>query len=126
MHICFNSRYLEGRTHLFSLLTLALPGIDPNDYMKTLVSHLCVYNIMCVFSINLGYVQSEDGFCTELGLKCLTVTIFMESEQLNAQCVCILLGMYYTSCVCMYKPRVKLHWPTVTAVLRGCINSFCS
>jgi len=30
-------RYPEGRAHLFSLLTLALPGIDPNDFRKTLV-----------------------------------------------------------------------------------------
>ena len=28
----------EGKSHLFPLLTLAIPGFDPNDYKKTLVS----------------------------------------------------------------------------------------
>ncbi len=36
--VCFCcSRYPEGRNHFFPLLTLALPGIDPNDFRKTLV-----------------------------------------------------------------------------------------
>ena len=30
-------QYPEGRSHLFMLLKLALPGIDPNDFRKMLV-----------------------------------------------------------------------------------------
>lgn len=49
-------RFPEGRSHLFSLLTLALPGIDPNDFRKTLVSYyvmyMCtyIYMYMCVYA----------------------------------------------------------------------------
>lgn len=30
--------YPEGRSHVLPLLNLALPGIDPNDFKKCLVS----------------------------------------------------------------------------------------
>ena len=32
-----DSNYPEGRSHLFMLLRLAIPGIDPNDFRKMLV-----------------------------------------------------------------------------------------
>jgi proteasome activator subunit 4 len=32
--------YPEGPTHVLPLLQLALPGIDPNDFKKTLVCYL--------------------------------------------------------------------------------------
>ena len=37
-----NIRFPEGKKHLFSLLMLALPGIDANDFRKTIVSHLAM------------------------------------------------------------------------------------
>ena len=30
----------EGPSHVLPLLNLALPGIDPNDFKKSLVSHI--------------------------------------------------------------------------------------
>ena len=36
----------EGKSHLFPLLTLTLPGIDPNDYKKTLV-RICHHYPLC-------------------------------------------------------------------------------
>ena len=36
----------EGKSHLFPLLTLTLPGIDPNDYKKTLV-WICRHYPLC-------------------------------------------------------------------------------
>ena len=49
-------RYLEGRKQLMSLLMLALPGIDPNDYRKTLVSSLIeacqTLSMLCVLQVS--------------------------------------------------------------------------
>ena len=38
-----SDRFPEGRSHFFSLLFLCLPGIDPNDFRKTLVSTYVIY-----------------------------------------------------------------------------------
>jgi len=32
--------YPEGRMHVIPLLSLSLPGIDPNDIKKSIVSHV--------------------------------------------------------------------------------------
>lgn len=45
-------RYPEGRSHLFSILTLALPGIDPNDFKKTLVSALPPHSYRIISNIS--------------------------------------------------------------------------
>ena len=51
--------YPEGPTHVIPLLQLALPGIDPNDFKKTLVGkieeliffvfiNICILHIACL------------------------------------------------------------------------------
>ncbi|XP_064386719.1 proteasome activator complex subunit 4-like, partial [Halichondria panicea] len=39
-------RYPEGRRHMFSLLMLALPGIDANDFRKTITSGLLISSLV--------------------------------------------------------------------------------
>lgn len=41
--------YPAGRHHVLPLLQLVLPGIDPNDFRKALVSLYSVYNVVCAF-----------------------------------------------------------------------------
>ena len=53
----FFPRYPEGKKHLFSILTHALPGVDSNDFRKTLVCiDACVHRL-CSLSFCPGYVQ---------------------------------------------------------------------
>lgn len=54
-------RYPEGRRHMFSLLMLALPGIDANDFRKTIVSppyceaciNFCISIMLDIWTLNL-------------------------------------------------------------------------
>lgn len=40
--ISANNRYPEGRRHVLPLLMGSLPGVDPNDFSKCMVSNGCV------------------------------------------------------------------------------------
>lgn len=37
-----DNRYPEGRAHVLPLLIGSLPGVDPNDFSKCMVSNECV------------------------------------------------------------------------------------
>lgn len=37
-----NNHYPEGRAHVLPLLMGSLPGVDPNDFSKCMVSNWCV------------------------------------------------------------------------------------
>lgn len=37
-----NNHYPEGRAHVLPLLIGSLPGVDPNDFSKCMVSNECV------------------------------------------------------------------------------------
>lgn len=40
--ICIRGKWFpEGPTHMLPLLMRALPGVDPNDFSKCMVKHIC-------------------------------------------------------------------------------------
>jgi len=48
--------YPEGRLHVFPLMNLSLPGIDPNDIKKSLVCRLWSFHWLCTYSlVFIGY-----------------------------------------------------------------------
>jgi proteasome activator subunit 4 len=59
----------EGKSHLFPLLTLAIPGFDPNDYKKTLASAMLLSELITMVPLidcsrtadshNLSEMESE-------------------------------------------------------------------
>lgn len=62
----------EGRAHLFPLLTMTLPGIDPNDYKKTLVCAMLIFDRLCYnYSLCGGY----PFFTTTFIFPCLLVSL---------------------------------------------------
>lgn len=64
----------EGKSHLFPLLTLTLPGIDPNDYKKTLV-WICHHYPLCR-SCNNSIIHSSCCGCTYVFSPSCSVSLF--------------------------------------------------
>lgn len=60
-----DERFPEGRAHVFNLLMLALPGIDPNDFQKMLSSSLLISALASLVpfvdcSSALGHVEMRE------------------------------------------------------------------
>eukprot|EP00731_Ephydatia_muelleri_P029038 Em0020g682a len=70
-----NGRYTEGRKHVFSLLTMILPGIDCNDHFKTLFSLIVMKTVaemlpMVDCSSSVGTIEmteEEKELCLSTG-----------------------------------------------------------
>lgn len=75
--------YPEGPSHVLPLLKLSLPGIDPNDFKKTLVSWVdCLFNLLCLTLVRIcaalgHYYHCDQNLYSEtIGCSCSPLISF--------------------------------------------------